>query len=260
MSAHALAQGSLRPVEALPPTLIPNAIRSSAPRTDRGKSLLASCVIYSCGAMGIFFFLAKTAQEIRKPITTGGGVIVELNPTTIPEVRPLLPPPALPPALRERRDAMTTPVPMPSNVVPETPMNTPTIDRSHEVPIGPENPLMPPGSNTSTITTGNGGGPTSVVPGRILEVSLSSLKVLHQVAPTYPPMARLAKIQGPVTLRMTINEQGEPTLVEVVSTPHVGLNAESLRVAKLWRFEPARMDGKPVSAQFLLTLNYRLSN
>jgi periplasmic protein TonB len=257
MSAHALAQGSLRPAEALPPTLLPNAIRSAAPHTDRGKSFIASCLIYVCGASAVVF-LAKNPQLVKPRIATGHEVVVELNPTVVPETRALPPPPPLPQALQQQRDAMTTPPPAPLDTVPETPTELPSISRAHEVysdPNASNNPVVI-GPTSSTTTTR----PSVTEQPRILEVSLSSLKVLHQVAPTYPPIARLAKVQGAVVMRMTIDEQGVPINVEVISTPHSGLNAESMRVAKLWRFEPAKLDGRPVSAQFHLTLNYRLSN
>jgi len=60
-----------------------------------------------------------------------------------------------------------------------------------------------------------------------------------------------------VVIRMTIDERGLPSDVQAVSGIPV-LQAPALRAARQWRFEPARQNGQPVAATFLLTLNFVL--
>jgi len=258
MSAQALATGGPRPAEFLPPSLQPNAIAASAPRTERRLSFLVSCLLYS-GCAAIFTFVARHPDSLR--IGEFGT-----HPTVVPEVvgvtllPQLLPPP--PPGNRAAAPAAAarTPeiiIPLPSNVVPDTPVSIPMVDMSHAG-------LKP------SETTGNGlvGAQGDGLPGAtgdsstgrptVIELDISAVRATHQVQPSYPPLARLARVQGAVVLLMTIDPQGVPSDVKVLSSPHPSLEGESLRVARMWRFEPARLDGRPVSAQFRLTLSFVL--
>ena len=89
------------------------------------------------------------------------------------------------------------------------------------------------------------------------DFTATGLAVLRQVPPVYPDLARHARIEGPVLLRITVDEQGQPTLVEVLKG-HTVFHAAARQAALQWRFAPARMDGRPVPASFQLTLNFRL--
>ena len=92
----------------------------------------------------------------------------------------------------------------------------------------------------------------------LMQLDFQQVRVLHQVQPVYPALARLTRAQGTVELRMTIDGAGVPTDVEVLSGPHPLLSAEAVRVARLWRFQPATVDGAAVPASFRLTVAFRL--
>jgi protein TonB len=83
------------------------------------------------------------------------------------------------------------------------------------------------------------------------------LAVLHRVDPVYLDFARQARIQGPVVLMMTVDEQGRPIQVQVLEG-HAVFHEAAKQAARQWRFEPARMNGQPVSAAFRLTLKFSL--
>jgi TonB family protein len=70
-------------------------------------------------------------------------------------------------------------------------------------------------------------------------------------------LARLAHKEGDVVLIMTIDEQGIPTEVRVASGDVIFRN-DAIRAAQQWRFTPANLDGRPHSARFRLTLQFRL--
>lgn len=89
-------------------------------------------------------------------------------------------------------------------------------------------------------------------------MELTQLQILRQAAPSYPPLARIARRQGSVVLLMTIDTQGVPVDVKLLTSPDPSLAAEAERAARLWRFAPALLNGQPVNAQFRLTLNFRL--
>ena len=90
-----------------------------------------------------------------------------------------------------------------------------------------------------------------------MEVSSSAVSILQQIQPVYPALARLARKEGDVVLIMTINELGVPTEVKMDSGDAVFKN-DAIRAAQQWRFTSARLDGKPHSARFRLTLQFRL--
>jgi len=83
------------------------------------------------------------------------------------------------------------------------------------------------------------------------------LAVLRQVDPVYPEFARRARIQGPVVLMMTIDEQGQPIQVQVLEG-HPAFHDAARQAARQWRFEPAHVNGRPVMASFRLTLKFTL--
>ena len=88
-------------------------------------------------------------------------------------------------------------------------------------------------------------------------MTMAQVRILSQVQPVYPSLARAARVQGPVVLRMTIDTLGVPTDVQVASG-HPALQAEAMRAARLWRFAPAMVNGQALSATFQLTIIFSL--
>ncbi len=113
-------------------------------------------------------------------------------------------------------------------------------------------------------TDGSGGcDPPLLLPPQDLETPPRegrALRVLYATRPQYPGIARRQGREGPVTLRVTIDEAGKPRDVKVVTgsgTP--ALDEEARRcVREEWRFEPALKDGKPISATGLIIVRFRL--
>ncbi|MCY3934174.1 MAG: energy transducer TonB [Acidobacteria bacterium] len=81
----------------------------------------------------------------------------------------------------------------------------------------------------------------------------------YTVEPAYTNNARKARIEGKVTLRLTIDEQGEVREdVEVLKGLEMGLTEAAVVALKQWRFEPALLDGQPVAVHWTMTVNFRL--
>jgi len=75
----------------------------------------------------------------------------------------------------------------------------------------------------------------------------------------YPEYARKNKIQGQVVVKFCITKKGKITGYEIVKSVSSELDAEALRVVKtLQRFEPARVDGEPVTSWFYLPITFTL--
>jgi TonB family protein len=89
---------------------------------------------------------------------------------------------------------------------------------------------------------------------------LRPARILHIATPDYPAMARRARVQGDVVLRVRVTETGTVEEVELVRgvTQRVGINEAAIEVARGATFEPARRDGRPVSSWYTLTIPFRL--
>jgi TonB family protein len=73
-------------------------------------------------------------------------------------------------------------------------------------------------------------------------------RLVYRVAPVYPPLARQARIQGRVILRIVINSLGEVRETQLISG-HPMLAPAAVEAVKKWRYVPYESDGKTVEMQ-----------
>ena len=83
-------------------------------------------------------------------------------------------------------------------------------------------------------------------------------KLLHQVAPVYPPLAKQARIQGVVRLQASIAKDGTVLNLTVVSG-HPLLIPAALEAVKQWRYEPTLLNNEPVEVITQIDVNFSLS-
>jgi protein TonB len=69
---------------------------------------------------------------------------------------------------------------------------------------------------------------------------------VSQAQPSYPDDARARGIEGTVVVKYVVDETGKVSAAKVVRGPQE-LHAACLAAMKTWRFQPATLDGKPVS-------------
>lgn len=81
---------------------------------------------------------------------------------------------------------------------------------------------------------------------------------LRDVAPSYPPLARQARVQGLVILQCTIDREGRVTEVKVLRG-HPLLDAAAVEAVRKWLYEPTEVDGEPVPVIMTVTVNFKLS-
>jgi len=84
-------------------------------------------------------------------------------------------------------------------------------------------------------------------------------KVLHEQKVDYPAQAKMNGLQGTVVLRITINEEGSPAEVEIVSGPGEGLNEAAASALRGFQFSPAYLNKKPVAVTILYNYKFRIS-
>lgn len=77
--------------------------------------------------------------------------------------------------------------------------------------------------------------------------------------PKYPPLAREAGIEGTVSIRVLVSEEGKVIAADVLSsdvTP--AMNKAALAAAKKCRFSPAKQRTIPVKAHVMIPFHFRL--
>jgi len=82
--------------------------------------------------------------------------------------------------------------------------------------------------------------------------------LIHQVKPTYPPLARQARIQGTVVLQAVIGKDGTIQNLRVVSG-HPMLAPAALEAVKQWRYKPYFLNGEPVEVDTTINVNFTLA-
>ena len=82
--------------------------------------------------------------------------------------------------------------------------------------------------------------------------------VIFRIQPTYPPLARQARIQGPVQLRAIISKAGTIERLTVESG-HPMLSGAAIDAVRQWRYRPYLLNDEPVEIETEITVNFVLS-
>ena len=80
----------------------------------------------------------------------------------------------------------------------------------------------------------------------------------RRVNPTYPPLARQARIQGSVVLQAEISKAGDIQNLRLVSG-HPMLAPAAIEAVKQWKYRPYILNGEPVEVETQITVNFTLS-
>ena len=121
-----------------------------------------------------------------------------------------------------------------------------------------------PGGDGSAVTPALSGRPPASAPGSSpqqvqIGQAVSQGLLISKVQPTYPPLARQARVQGTVVLHAVIGKDGSVQDLQVVSG-HPMLIQAAMDAVKQWRYKPYLLMGKPVQVQTTINVNFELSN
>src|SRR5581483_2500026 len=83
--------------------------------------------------------------------------------------------------------------------------------------------------------------------------------VIHRVQPTYPQMAKIARVQGAVVLAAIIGKDGTIQNLHVISSASPLLNQAAIDAVRQWRYRPYILNGEPVEVDTQITVNFTLS-
>ncbi len=92
------------------------------------------------------------------------------------------------------------------------------------------------------------------VGGRIAESNL-----ITKVQPVYPQSAKVAGIQGTVSMDVVISAEGVPQEIAVLSSPGDDLTQSALDAVRQWRYRPTLLNGQPVPIITNVIVNYTLA-
>ena len=163
----------------------------------------------------------------------------------VPEAKPIVPPPAPP-------------------VVPVTRTAPPPRQPALAIPV--ETAPIPVFATEAVMTIPVDVGPATDTPVSIDSVAPATplqgvqLRYLSAPAPAYPRDALVAGIQGTVTLRVLVGEDGSPLEVSIErSSGNRSLdNAARQQVLRKWKFQPATDNGRAVQAYGLIPVDFKL--
>lgn len=82
--------------------------------------------------------------------------------------------------------------------------------------------------------------------------------LIFKVEPEYSEEARKAKYQGTVLLYVQVDPSGKATNIRVLHSLGLGLDEKAMEAVKKWKFRPGQRDGKPVTVEAQIEVNFRL--
>ena len=80
-----------------------------------------------------------------------------------------------------------------------------------------------------------------------------------RVAPTYPPLALQARIQGTVVLNVFISREGDVQNIALFSG-HPMLAPAATDAVKQWKYRPYLLNGEPIAVETQVQVNFSLSD
>ena len=101
--------------------------------------------------------------------------------------------------------------------------------------------------------------PKVATPQRVrVSQGVSTGLLIRKVNPTYPPLARQARIQGTVVLHAVISKDGSIENLTLVSG-HPMLAPAAIDAVKQWKYKPYLLNGEPVEVDTEVLVNFTLS-
>jgi len=113
------------------------------------------------------------------------------------------------------------------------------------------------GGMDSGFEAGNGKQPAAPEAPLPIGGDVKSAKLINQLAPVYPALARNQHVSGDVRIDALIDANGRVTTMKVISGPTL-LHQAAMDALRQWKYQPATLDGKAVPMHLTVTLQFRL--
>lgn len=83
-------------------------------------------------------------------------------------------------------------------------------------------------------------------------------QLLYKVEPEFSDEARKAKHQGVVVLMIEVDAGGAVRNIRVRQSLGLGLDEKAIQAVSHWRFRPGILNGKPVTTEAIVQVNFQL--
>jgi protein TonB len=198
-----------------------------------------------------------------------------LRPTALPLFRQLSTPVSMgqpaaeAPAVRAHSGANTS-SPSTASIFlkpsPRLPISLPSEDGLPQVgPSGPYIPGAPGNGGPGGVFDSLGTAARPIMPAAPITVArpvsvshMSEGDLLRKILPTYPALARSARVQGQVVLQAVISKQGAIENLKVL-TGHPLLVPAAIEAVRQWRYRPYVLNNEPVEVETQITVNFSLA-
>jgi protein TonB len=87
--------------------------------------------------------------------------------------------------------------------------------------------------------------------------NVQSAKMIRQVQPTYPQIAKTAHVSGTVLLHAIISKDGSVQELQYVSGPPLLMKA-AMDAVREWRYQPTLLNGEPVEVETTISVIFSL--
>jgi protein TonB len=227
-------------------------------KTKQSYTLPVSIAIHAIVLLLVVVVPLLTSQDLPEPTSVVKAFFVE------PAAAPPPPPPPPPPAPRQQNQPRPVSTPVPTENKFQAPIETPEQVKPDEgIDLGVEGGV--PGGVEGGVPGGVVGGvvgglPDAPPPPQAVRVGgqIKEPKKLKNVNPSYPDIAKQARVQGVVILECTISPQGKVTDVKVLRGIPL-LDSAAIEAVKQWVYSPTLLNGVPVPVIMTVTVNFRLS-
>lgn len=138
-----------------------------------------------------------------------------------------------------------------------------STNSAFEMPTLPDYP--PPKTHVERISFEPPGDPNGIAEGiqnaRIVDsIHLDNKPhTRSQTPPTYPMEARNTGLTGEVWVEFVVDPNGRVSTARVVRSSHSLFESATLRAVQLWRFEPGKKNGRPVSFRMIAPVVFSLN-
>lgn len=214
------------------------------PSHPEDRRLKQIALVAAVAIHGLVLGIRFPEHTVPEPVRPTGPTIV---------VKRYVPPP---PRIEERRvqrreRVRRIPIPDPTPFEPE-PIREPPAVVPPDVPFDPDVELAigtPEAPPSSGIALAGAGG-----------VSLPRLIPESKVEPDFPEAARIARVEGHVILQAVIRKDGTVGDLELLrcDRPDLGFEESAMAAVRQWRYDPARLNGRPVDVFFTVFVSFDL--
>jgi periplasmic protein TonB len=147
------------------------------------------------------------------------------------------------------------------------PLHAAVMNDADSVPPAPDFASIGTGSSRGSgngVAHGLGDSIPVVIPAHLAAVKPLRVShwaegnIIYRVQPSYPPIARLARVQGTVELRAIISTTGTIENLIAVSG-HPMLVKSAIEAVRQWRYRPYLLNTEPIEVETEITVNFVLS-